>query len=448
MEYRNKLPKNPVIFDPYKHFKEKTLNSSICVPSMVDSYSICIGYIKHWILSKLYPYKFETVWVDGKHIYDDYRKFSKLELLKRPLPSLTIMPSIDWSFNNENIDSYPYGLNMYSQTGRFKESFFKDSKNDVYLGISFETIMMPFNFRFRVESRSQQIDMYNHIKKACRVGFTCGEDVDLDFNISYDLILQIARDLGFETIIEDGSKERVKEISKFLHYLNLHSSLPFVYKHRNINGNNEFYLRLSNVYVHIRSTDISVGDGIQEGLLNNNYDIELSCEVRFPAPRFYAYYSEGNHKLQTLYSVKNALNDFDVRTFYQFKSIDIPEENCKGWNLFLTTSYEDNSYKDNKNLIIDFKELFEGDMARAIDQCIKSSISPAIFLEIVLINDSCKIRYKMDWENQILETKEPVKNNISFIGLYCDSDFMYNILSIIDETSKNKITSAKNPIKR
>ena len=442
------FPREPKIFKPERH--SKSLNRSLCVPSLVDSYSICIAYMKDWILQRLKPYEFKTVWVDGKHIYDDYRNFSRKELLKRPLPSLTIVPSIDWAFNNENIDSYPYGLSLYTTSGRFKDSFFKDAGTDTYMGIGLETILMPFTFRFRVESRAQQIDMYNHIKKACRYGFSDGRDVDLDFNVPYDLMLQLADDLGFG--IDDTSettKPRVKYISKFLNYLNMHSQLPFIYKHRNINGNNEFYLRMNNMYVHIKPTDLSVDDGEREGHLSNNYNIELQCEVRFPAPKFYAYYSNNEHKLHKLYSVKNGVGDINVRTFYQFKTTDLPDINDKGWNLFLTTSYEDEEACDNnKPLVIDFKELFEGDIAKAIFECIDSAMSPAIFLDLKLINDATILEYKMDWENQILTTKAPIHNPMTYIGLYCDLDFMHDMLESRKESERNRVTIAKDPVNR
>ena len=61
----------------------KTLYRSICVPSVVQSYSLCIEFMKNWFLSKFDKDVFKSVYIDGKNIYDDFRSLSKIELLKR-----------------------------------------------------------------------------------------------------------------------------------------------------------------------------------------------------------------------------------------------------------------------------------------------------------------------------------------------------------------------------
>ena len=270
----------PIDMNAFNQMHSKTLYRSICVPSAVQSYSLCIEYVKNWFLSKFHQDTFKSIYIDGKNIYDDFRSLSKLDLLKRQKPALTITPSISWDFDNESVDSYPYGMDLYTQTGRFKNSFFSAPSNSSYMGIGMETMLMRFNFRLKVETRAQQLDMFKFIKMACRIGFTCGEDVDLDFHIPYALMIQLARDNGFEVqseIISEGNiKETIKNIPGFLRWLNMHSSLPFLYKHRTLNGNNEFFLRMRNMYVHLRPQDLSADDGEREGQMTNNFGIEFS----------------------------------------------------------------------------------------------------------------------------------------------------------------------------
>ena len=230
----------------------KTLYRSICVPSTVQSYSLCIEYMKRWFLSKFPKDTFKTVYVDGKNIYDDFRSLSKLEILKKQRPTLSIFPSFSWDFNNDNVDSYPYWLDLYTQTGRFKNSFFSCPETSSYMGIGMETILMNFTFSIKLETRAQQLDMFKFMKLAHRVGFTCGEDVDLDFHIPYPLMIQLAKDNGFSVYEKDkGPKDNkiecVENVSEFLRWLNLHSSLPFLYKYRTLNGSNEFFLRMRNM---------------------------------------------------------------------------------------------------------------------------------------------------------------------------------------------------------
>ena len=181
----------PISIEELQEKHSKVLYRSICVPSTVQAYSLCIEYMKRWFLSKFPKDTFKSIYVEGKNIYDDFRSLDKLQLIKRDKPSLAIVPTINWDFNNEHIDTYPYGMDLYTQTGRFKESFFSCHDTNSHLGIGMETLMMGFNFRIRLETRAQQLDMYKLIKLACRVGFTCGEDVDLDFHIPYLLMIQL-----------------------------------------------------------------------------------------------------------------------------------------------------------------------------------------------------------------------------------------------------------------
>ncbi len=416
----------PITIDEIQKKHSKELYRSICVPSMVQSYSLCIEFMRDWFLSKFPPDLFKNVFIDEKNIYDDFRKFGKAELLKKQKPMLKITPKLSWDFNNENIDSYPYGLDLYTRTGRFKNSFFSDVKSESYMGIGMETMFATFEFRVRVETRAQQMDLYKYIQLACRVGFTCGQDVDLDFHIPYNLIIQLAKDNGFDTYM-DKTQEKVKDVSKFLSWLNLHSTLPFLYKFRALNGNNEFFLRMRNMYIHIRPTDLSADDGEREGQLTNNFNIELQTEVRFPAPKMYAYYSTTKHDLKAVYGAWYQPHG-PISTCYTFKGGIIPEENRYGWSLFMSTTYEDEDLVLNEsNLNIDMSDLIKGgDIGECIKDCLSKSLSPSIFCDILCINGGDYIPGKMNWETLTFEGETPVRSAGTYIGIYIDKNYLAN----------------------
>ena len=426
----------------------KSLYRSICVPSTTQAYSLCVEYMKKWFLSKFNKNIFKSVYVDGKNIYDDFRSMSKLELLKRPTPALTITPSITWDFNNENVDSYPYGMQLYTPLGKFKESFFSCPETSSYLGIGMETLLMPFTFRIKVETRSYQLDLYKYIKMACRVGFTCGEDVDLDFHIPYELMIQIARDNGFEVITlekkgtEAYNTEIIKDIPKFLRYLNMHSSLPFLYKFRTLNGRNEFFLRMQNMYVHVRPTDLSADDGNQTGQMTNSFGIELSTEVRFPAPKMYAYYSNNAHNLEKIYTAWYQPNG-PISTCYTFKETIIPEENKYGWPLYISTSYEmdENDVMD-KKFSIDLSELLEGDIKECIADCLYQGISPSIFCEFIFYNGGNYIKGTINWDTMVFSSDEIVTAIGTYIGIYIDKDYLANY-SLTQSGYKDRLKESK-----
>ena len=418
----------PLDINAYRAKHSKTLYRSICVPSAVQSYNLCVEYMKSWFLSKFPPDVFKTVYVEGKYVLDDYRKFNRTELIKRPKPALTITPSLSWDFNNEHIDTYPYGMDLYVQTGKFKESFFAYPSNNSYMGIGMKTILMPFNFKIKVETRAQQMDMYEYIKMACRVGFTCGEDVDLDFHLPYTLMIQIAKDNGFKItskkVSDTETEEAICNVPEFLRWLNKYSRLPFIYKFRAMNGKNEFFLKMRDMYVHIRPTSLDADDGEREGVLTNNYIINMNVEVRFPAPKMYAYYSDNEHKLQTVYGAWYQPSG-PVTTCYTFKGNIIPDINRYKWPLFMSTTYEDDN-EDNidKPLSINLTDLFDGDIGECISDCLSKSISPAIFCDLIFYNGGEYINASMDWETMIFTSTNPVRALGTYIGVYVDNNFV------------------------
>lgn len=435
----------PLDIESFNARNSKTLYRSICCPSTTQSYSLCIEFMKRWFLSKFNPDTFKSVYVEGKNIYDDQRTLDKTALLKKPKPALTITPDMDLSFNNEHIDSYPYGMDLYTQTGRFKNSFFSCPTNSSYMGIGMQTILMNFNFKIKLETKAQQLDMYQFIKMACRVGFTCGEDVDLDFHMPYPLMLQLAKDNGFNTYtrsVGDETEELISNVPEFLRWINKYSTIPFLYKFRALNGKNEFFIKMRNMYVHIRPGDLSADGGEREGQMTNNFMIEFSAEVRFPAPKMYAYYSDNAHKLHTVYGAWYQPSGL-VTTCYTFKGSIIQDTNKYGWPLLMSTTYEeDNEDLLNKPLVIDMSELVEGDIGACIKDCINKSISPSIFCEFIFYNGGEYIHGKMDWENYKFTSSNPVRSLATYIGIYVNNDFVNNYIMRGNDRDTSRITES------
>lgn len=426
----------------------KILNRSICMPSMTQAYSLCIEYMKHWFLSKFEdPTFFKSEYIDGKYIYDDFRKLSKIEMLKRQLPALTITPTVDWDYDNDRIDSYPYGLSLYTMTGKFKNAFFNDPERDIYIGMNMETILMNFNFRVRLKTRAQQLDMYKYMKIAHRVGYSDPKDADMDFHVPYPMILQIAKDMGFDTICTHDGYDQIINIPKFLKYLNMHSQIPFLYKHRTINGKHEFFIRAQRLAVNIRPTNITANDGDSVGMLKDNFDIELECEVRFPAPRMYAYYSTGTHELRKIYSAWDQQDGSPV-TLYTFKAIPIATENKYGWPLYMNTQYDQPITEKGKPLVMDWSELIEGDVGELINDCLNQGLSPAIFIDMCIINGGELVKGCMDWGHLVFKSYDPVRSLASYVGIYLDMNYINTALGNKRGFEQDRVTESKHPNSR
>ncbi len=428
-----------------KHPTEnKVLYKSICIPSSINGYSLAIEYMKQWFLSKLPNQMFpeESINIDGKNIFDDYRRLTRQEIIARKKPSLTIIPNINWEFDNDKIDTDMFGLDVYSPTGFWKGSFFKDYNHDMYMGIIMKVLMMQFQFRVRVETRAEQMDLYEFMKLAYRVSYSTGEYSDIDIHIPYDLIIQVAKDAGF--CVTENNK--VKNIPAFLKYLNQNSDLPFVYKFRTISGNSEFFVRMSGLYIHIRPTALEADDGEIEGKTRNNYIINYECEVRFPSPRIYTYYSSSEHHLKRLFNAednKPVYGTSSIINFATFKSTDIPDVNVYGWRLHLTTIYEDEE-SIGKKLSIDFSNLFEGDLKEVINHSINTGVSPDMWISFVLVNNGSLIKYNMDWEKMELNTFTEVEKSYTSIGIYVDQNYLNEMILYLSKGKDNRIAPEHN----
>jgi hypothetical protein len=405
------------------------LLANLSVPSTVHGYSLGIEYIKNWFLSKFRKdfFKPESIYINGKHVFDDFRRFDNTKQLKRLKPNLVITPDIQLDFDGERVDLYTGGLDLFLKRSRWQNSFIRDSDKKLYLGFNLQQMTLNFNFRIRVSTRAQQLDIYRFMELAFRIGATQGVDLDLDFHIPYDLIFMFANDAGF---VEDD-----KINNNFLIYLNKHSQVPILYKLRNINGKSEFFVRMSRMYTHISCLEkLSIDNGEREGMLDNNYTIEMNCILKMPVPQFYVYYTSVQHNEPIIYTENNA----ETIGIYTFKYSYIPTKNEKLWDLFLTTDYEDEN--TDIGIEIDIGELLEyKELRQVIDSNINSFISPAIFVDIKLFNEYKQIQCIIDWKNLKLIINENLPSKISTISIYVDLGYLNEQLIIIKNMKDNRL---------
>lgn len=404
---------------------EQRLFGSLCLPSTAQSYSMCIEYVKGWFMSKFKQEYFKSVYLDGKHISEDFRRLSKTEMLKRLKPALVITPSIDLSFDRERLDMYYGGLDNYLNMCSHKDAFYKDKSRDVCIGTTLEMIMMNFNFKIKVSTRMQAIDLYKFMKQAFRVGTTHGKDVDMDFHVPKSLMLQLAEDCGFA--IKDN--EVVKPI-EFIGYVNKWSVLPFTYKYTSDRGHREFFVRMKDVYVHLSPSEINCDDGEREGQIMSNFNVDMQVAVRFPCPKFYAYFSYKQH--DTL-----QIKDHDGTLFsYSTNFGNIPTLNSKGWGQLLYTQYMETDRT--KPMKIEFGEIM-GDIREVVDHTKKMFLSPDLFIEIKLYNNLKERSLKVDWDNYIITMNELMEDEISYIVVFVDIKYLNNQIINMKEYKKNRL---------
>lgn len=416
----------------------RKLISTVLIPSASHSYALAVEYIRQWFLNKFSKDYFKTVYIEGKNIFDESRKFTIDKSARRQNPAVAIIPTIDFSFDRDKIDLALGGLELYEEKSTVDTCFFRDYDNSLFIKEIDQLNSINFTIRTYVDTRAKQLNLWHYMKLAFRTGATQGEYIDMDFSIPEELMLQLAIDTGFEV---DMDNKKIKNVIEFLNYLNRNSSVPFLYKLRCENGRDEFFIRTQGEYVHISIPDYpSVEDGDRVGHTYENFPIEMNLTLRFPTPQSYIYMSK---KPQTVIEgIKMDTSD-DVVGIYSLKVIDIPYQNDKKWGLFVQSEYLEDELSN--HISMDFNDLFTTSVKDVIKYTQKQYLSPYIFLDIQLFdNEGNRIKSKIDWDTLIVETVDDTKEYQKIIiAIYLDNSYMNEALVTMNNSANSRLNESK-----
>ena len=203
-----------------------------------------------------------------------------------------------------------------------------------------------------------------------------------------------------------------------------------MYKLRTDNGNKEFFIRLKDIYVHMNPSEINIDDGEREGQILTNFNVDMQVAIRFPCPKFYAYFSYNEHQMIQVKEHDGSLTSYSTNFGH------IPTFNSKGWGQLLYTSYEETDRT--KPMKIEFGELM-GDLREIIDYTKKMFLSPDLFIEFKLYNNLKERDLKVDWDNYIINVNDIMEDEVSFIVVYVDSEHLNTQLVNYKEYMKNRL---------
>lgn len=416
--------------------RAEKLYANLAIPSYVHPYSLAIDYMYRWFESKFEKdYFVGGIYVDGKHVLDDYKNKYKKLIVKGQQPRARIEPRIQHDYDREGLDNYQAPIDMYTRKSNMNNSFFKDFDRDIFLGLNMKALRMDFNFKVRVNTRAEQLDISQRMELYFRVGATQYEDLSMDFHIPKEIMLNIADRAGFEI-----KKGEVVDIVTFLEYLNRHSDLPFLFKIRAINKKAEFFIRLNGLYTHIAVKDkLQLDDGERNGKLDFYYHVEMQATLTIPVPQFYAYYSARD--LTTKIVPKEP--DAGTIAIYSIALVDIPKENEKGWIQAAITEYA----TDEGETEMDLSSLFEGEniLSRTINHDLVNGVSPDHFIDIKVFRQEDVAKWvpiKMDWNTKIAHFKEPQIEDVLTIAVYYDREYMNELNITMESLNDNRISKS------
>ena len=422
---------------------DKELKTNLLSPSVNQNYSCCIEFMCNWFYGKFPEGFFKQTFLDLQHILNFRMKHRTRDLMITNKPAAAIRVSIDPSYNREFIDSYQYGAMLYNNRTNYKDSFFRDMDKALFISMQTEIIKMQFTFRMLFAEQGIQMDVAKRAELIFRAGATQKHYNDIDFHIPDELLNQIAEDTGNFVCPCTG---RIKDAEKFVNYFNMHSGLALFYKFDSGKGKMQYYLKVPHCYMHIRTGEIQIDEGQRIGNIANNFSVSFDCEVRFPAPKFYAYYSlrkRGN---------KLTMSRLDEKSFGIMASslARVPYKNEKGWQWTLESKYifrdqEEQDIKDKKLMSIDFFELM-GQMKDVIEATKAMAISPAVFLELRVYCMFKQIKTETDWWEYKIKFLEPIPSTECYIILYMDNKYFHDMQNVLHEYDRQRIQTADTQI--
>ena len=425
-----------------------SLKCDLFIPSYVHSLSIATEFIYNYVFSRFPQDYFKTIHVAGKHPFEDFRRLEKGNLAVRENPSASLAYSIQYDFNDNNLDYNLLSVNKYLKKSQWQRSFFKCPSRGLYVGMDLEAMMINYNFRFRVYSRAQQLDLFNRLRKVFRLGCTETIDIDCDFHLDKSMTLAIAKEAGFNI---DTSTGEVLDPWNFTRFLNAHSQMPILYKLRLINQKYEYFLRMRNLPVHLDfQNPLDVDDGSQNGMTTTDFTVEFQIAMRFPAPRTFALYNEGkwHHGI--------SVESNEGIKVYSMKVLDIPEENLKHWPMYGHSDYmaeEDETVVES----IDIRELFKAPVDIKVDtslddiiqDAIDQFINPDTFIEIAVytndlaINGTGRIPVLMDWEHRKIKLPHGITDRYFYLAIYIDREYVNSKVVEKTDALHNRIMQSK-----
>lgn len=432
--YDNLIPINRM--DLIKKHNRKLLSTRL-VPSTSHSYALAVEYVQKWFLDKFSKDFFNTVYIEGKNIFDESRRFNINSTARRNNPAVAIIPTIDYSFDRDKIDLAMGGLEIYEQKSTMDTCFFRDYENDLYIKQISQLNVINFTIRVYLDTKAKQLNVWHYMKLAFRVGASQGEYVDMDFSIPEELMIQLAKHTGFEV---DEENKKIKNVVEFLAYLNRHSLIPFLYKLRCENGRDEFFIRTTGQYVHINIPDsLSVEDGDRVGHVYENFPIEMNLELRIPSPQSFIYLSK--HPQTVIEGIKMEESE-DIAGLYSLKIFDIPPMNDKKWGIYIESEYLED--KPISNLKIDFTQLCTVSLTEIINYTKKQFLSPSLFLDVKLFDDDGKIiPTKVNWDTLTVESTDDEKYQKVIIAIYADNKYMNETIVTMNNSTDTRLNKSE-----
>lgn len=415
----------------FQREKVTGLYGNLMLPSYVHGYSLAIEYMSKWFDSKFEKDYLKSIYIDGKNVIDDYKKFSKM-VVKGENPRARIEPRVEYDYDRDGVDFYMGPPTMYLKRCPYQEAFFKDPDNSLYLAAVPRAMRMDFNFKVRTNTRSQQLDLFNRMELNFRVGATQFHYLSVDFHVPKSIMLNIASMAGFE--VKNGE---VVDIISFLQYMNSHSEIPFLFKLRAINQKPEFFMRVNNLYTHISTKDkLQLDDGERNGKLDMDFHVEMNCVLTIPVPYYFAFYTA--EELVTKIDMKE---DSTAKPIYSINSLVIPEKDEHDWSQACLTDY----LAEKGDTDIDIAGLFGGDniLSRALNHDLTIGVSPSHFVNIKIYRDedlARMVKFRTDWVKMKLMLDEAVKKDeVYHLVVYIDRQYMNELDINLRDYNKNRV---------
>lgn len=424
------------------------IKASIISPSLMHTYSLGMEYIRTWFFNRVNEDAFKSIHIVDRDALDAFRHYNAIKDLKKDVPSLAIESRLDMDFYNQEDRLPDGGMDAFVSRTRRKACFFNDPAHKIQIAMTSQTVRINYTFKIRLKSKAMQLEWVHYLKQALRVGETQSTDCDIDFHVPRAIILQVAREAGFEVVDEE-----VVDIHNFISYLNQYSFFPFTYKIRSINQHMEYFARVMDITMHISCLEnMTIDDGERINMTSDNFTIEIPVNLTFSTPKLFVYYSEDDH--DEIFKSDEYDNKYVYIALHDIVIPDIPDINKNGWKVFIKADwdifdskdeidyklrneglrrgsseyeirmkqelelYEEDRHHTDEYAYLDLNELIKDSDVEFVHKKVKPTyINPKAYLEFKVYSVGRPIELEMNWNTLIGRIKRP--KYASRVGVVC-----------------------------
>lgn len=284
---------------------------------------------------------------------------------------------------------------------------FKDKEKRLEIAYKLNRDIVNFDIEIRVETLSQQIDLYKNLENQLIWERPFMKPASLEAMIPRAMVAYATRLSG----IEISGEEATGNVPMAIQYLNRHARNPITYKVRSNQGIEEFFLYY-NANILTTFSDLNMGDAVKRSSIDQYYSITFRVAMEFNLPGMFALIGDSARPFNGMkFDIKSSADDgldspLDIIPVYTFTNLynKYSQGTMDGFQFYSTSVVKTEECNDGKEDSVPFSDLIAPTHLEIIKGYVRDGIAPETLFRFRLLEDvreiPCNVTremYQMHW---------------------------------------------------